>query len=67
MLEDGELYMRRLRAGRGHAVFETLDPLLDAVGVPMRVNFPHESSSTMITGLAAMRACITRQRPASLM
>ena len=32
-----------------------------------RVNLPHESSSTMITGLAEMRACMTRQRPASLM
>src|SRR5262249_14820555 len=33
---------------------------------PSRVFLPHESSSTMTTGLEAMLLCITRQRPASL-
>ena len=30
-------------------------------------NLPQESSNTMITDLSAIMACITRQRPASLM
>src|SRR5262249_11618097 len=34
---------------------------------PRRVYFPHESSSTMMTGRVAISASITRQRPASLM
>jgi hypothetical protein len=32
-----------------------------------RVSFPHESSSTITTGWLAIIACITRQRPDSLM
>src|SRR5262245_4551155 len=34
---------------------------------PRRVYLPHESSSTMTTCRAAISACMTRQRPASLM
>ena len=34
---------------------------------PMRVYFPTESSSTMISDRVANFACMTRQRPAALM
>jgi hypothetical protein len=51
-------------AGDGVILFQ---PFLDALGVADATPFSQESSSTMMTFLSAMLACITRQRPASLM
>jgi hypothetical protein len=58
-------HMRGLsRIATGVATARPSSQFLMRLASAMRETFPKESSSTMITGFAAMVACITRQRPA---
>src|SRR5687768_14370774 len=65
-LLDAGLQAGYIRRGEPAGIWRVSTQRLIRFASPIRVNLPHESSSTMITGLEEMRACITRQRPASL-